>query len=175
MHIDGVLRSLALDLDPETMRPRRAYHPRDHYFARNELSRICQRVLRIAAGELLSTDDIAGRVIVAKAWMPGTRSCARQSGIRSGRSSSGCIGAATLSALGRVMALIATIFHSRKLPPRDYLAAIAIFVNAVKVSTCSSDASFTFNTRRRSFLRTSYAKQWARRFTVPMTRSYPAL
>jgi hypothetical protein len=66
MHIDGVLRSLALDLDPETMRPRRAYHPRDHYFARNELSRICQRVLRIAAGELLSTDDIAGRVIVAK-------------------------------------------------------------------------------------------------------------
>jgi ISXO2-like transposase domain len=25
-----------------------------------------------------------------------------------------------------------TIFHSRKLPPRDYLAAIAIFVNAVK-------------------------------------------
>jgi len=35
-------------------------------FARNELSRLCLGVLRTEAGELLSTDDIAGRVITAK-------------------------------------------------------------------------------------------------------------
>src|SRR6202047_2368720 len=59
-HIDGVLRVLASDLDPETIRPKRAYR-RNRYFGRNELSRLCLGVLRTAAaGELLSTDDIAG-------------------------------------------------------------------------------------------------------------------
>jgi hypothetical protein len=66
-HIDGVLRILASDLDPETIRPKRAYR-RNRYFARNELSRLCLGVLRIAAGELRSTDDIAGRVVVAKGF-----------------------------------------------------------------------------------------------------------
>jgi hypothetical protein len=66
-HIDGVLRVLATDLDPETIRPKRAYR-RSRYFARNELSRLCLAVLRTADGELLSTDDIAGRVIVAKGF-----------------------------------------------------------------------------------------------------------
>jgi hypothetical protein len=33
---------------------------------RNELSRLCLGVLLTAAGELLSTDEIAGRVIAAK-------------------------------------------------------------------------------------------------------------
>jgi hypothetical protein len=37
-HIDGVLRILASDLDPETIRSKRAYR-RNRYFARNELSR----------------------------------------------------------------------------------------------------------------------------------------
>src|SRR5207253_11497801 len=60
-HIDGVLRILASDLDPETIRPKRAYR-RNRYFARNELSRLCLGVLRTTAGELLSTDEIAGRV-----------------------------------------------------------------------------------------------------------------
>jgi hypothetical protein len=69
-HIDGVLRVLAADLDPETMRPKRVYR-RNRYFARNELSRLCLGVLRTAAGELLSTDDIAGRVIAAKGFDPG--------------------------------------------------------------------------------------------------------
>src|SRR6266478_5137393 len=59
-HIDGVLRVLASDLDPETIRPKRAYR-RNRYFARNELSRLCLSVLRTAAGELLSTNDLAGR------------------------------------------------------------------------------------------------------------------
>jgi len=68
-HIDGVLRVLATDLDPETIRPKRTYR-RNRYFARNELSRLCLGVLRIAAGELLSTDDIAGRVIVVKGFDP---------------------------------------------------------------------------------------------------------
>jgi hypothetical protein len=66
-----VLRVLATDLDPETIRPKRAYH-RNRYFARNELSRLCLGVLRMAAaGELLSTDDIAGRVIAAKGFDAG--------------------------------------------------------------------------------------------------------
>jgi hypothetical protein len=66
-HIDGVLRVLATDLDPETIRPKRIYR-RNRYFARNELSRLCLGVLRTAAGEPLSTDDIAGRVIAAKGF-----------------------------------------------------------------------------------------------------------
>src|SRR6478672_12612344 len=69
-HIDGVLRVLASDLDPETIRPKRVYR-RNRYFARNELSRLCLGVLRTVAGELLSTDDIAGRVIVAKGFDAG--------------------------------------------------------------------------------------------------------
>jgi hypothetical protein len=35
-HIDGVLRILAADIDPETIRPKRR-HRRTRYFARNEL------------------------------------------------------------------------------------------------------------------------------------------
>ena len=64
-HIDGVLRVLASDLDPETIRPKRFYR-RNRYFARNELSRLCLDALRTSSGEPLSTDDIAGRVIAAK-------------------------------------------------------------------------------------------------------------
>ena len=67
MHIDGVLRILAVDLDPETIRRKRAYR-RNRYFARNELSRLCLGVLRMAGGELLSTDEIAGRVVAAKSF-----------------------------------------------------------------------------------------------------------
>ena len=69
-HIDGVLRILAADLDPETIRPKHVYR-RNRYFARNELSRLCHGVLRTAASELLSTDDIAGRVITAKGYDAG--------------------------------------------------------------------------------------------------------
>ena len=69
MHIDGVLRFLASDLDPETIRPKRAYR-RNRYFARNELSRLCLGVLRTATGEPLSAHDIAGRVIAAKDFEP---------------------------------------------------------------------------------------------------------
>jgi hypothetical protein len=69
-HIDGVLRGLATDLNPETIKPKRVYR-RNRYFARNELSRLCLGVLRTAAGELLSTDYIAGRVIAAKSFDAG--------------------------------------------------------------------------------------------------------
>ena len=69
-HIDGALRVLATDLDPNTIRPKRIYR-RNRYFARNELSRLCLGVLRTAAGELLSTDDITGRVITAKGFDAG--------------------------------------------------------------------------------------------------------
>jgi hypothetical protein len=70
IHIDGTLRVLATDLDPETIRPKRAYR-RNRYFARNELSRLCLGVLRTASGELLSTDDIASRVIMTKGFDAG--------------------------------------------------------------------------------------------------------
>jgi hypothetical protein len=66
-HIDGVLRVLASDLDPETIRPKRVYR-RNRYFARNELSRLCLGVFRTVAGEPLSTDDFASRVIAAKGF-----------------------------------------------------------------------------------------------------------
>jgi hypothetical protein len=69
-HIDAVLRVLATNLDPETIRPKRAYR-RNRYFARNELSRLCLGVLRTATVELLSTDDITGRVIAAKGFDTG--------------------------------------------------------------------------------------------------------
>ena len=49
----------------------RAKGRRNRYVARNELSRLCLGVLRTAAGELLSTDDIAGRGIAAKSFDPG--------------------------------------------------------------------------------------------------------
>jgi hypothetical protein len=74
MHIDGVLRVLATDLDPETIRPKRAYR-RNRYFARNELSRLCLGVLRTTEGEPLSPDNIAALILR-------TASCARQSAIR---------------------------------------------------------------------------------------------
>jgi hypothetical protein len=69
-HIDGALRILATDLDPATIKPKRAYR-RNRYFARNELSRLCLSILRTAAGELMSADEIAGRVITAKGFDAG--------------------------------------------------------------------------------------------------------
>lgn len=62
-----MLRVLATDLDPEMIRPKRAYR-RNRYFARNELSRLCLGVLRIAAGQPMSLDDIVGQVIATKGF-----------------------------------------------------------------------------------------------------------
>ena len=69
-HIDGALRVLATDFDPETIRPKRVYR-RNRYFARNELSRLCLGVLRTAADELLNTTEIADRVVAAKGFDAG--------------------------------------------------------------------------------------------------------
>ena len=66
-HIDGVLRVLATDLEPEMIKPKRMYR-RNRYFARNELSRLCLGLLRTVGSEPLSTDDITGRVITAKGF-----------------------------------------------------------------------------------------------------------
>jgi hypothetical protein len=68
-HIDGVLRVLASDLDPETIRPKRPYR-RNRYFARNELSRLCLGVFREAEGEPVSIDDLTRQVIAAKGFDP---------------------------------------------------------------------------------------------------------
>jgi hypothetical protein len=65
-HIDGVLRVLATDLDPESIKPKRIYR-RSLHFARNELSRLCLAVLRIAT-EPLSLDDLTNRAMIEKGF-----------------------------------------------------------------------------------------------------------
>jgi hypothetical protein len=67
-HIDGVLRLFQPDRDPGEIKPKRTYARRTRYFARNELSRLCMDALRAADGALLTTDDIAGRIIEAKGF-----------------------------------------------------------------------------------------------------------
>src|SRR3954447_21881500 len=64
-HIDGVLRVLRADLDPETISLRRRYE-RTRYFARNELSRLCMDTLRLAAGEPLTAEEITIRIMNTK-------------------------------------------------------------------------------------------------------------
>jgi hypothetical protein len=65
IHIDGALRILRADLDPETIPPRRRYI-RTQYFGRNELSRLCMGMLREAAGEPLTAEEITLRIMTAK-------------------------------------------------------------------------------------------------------------
>jgi hypothetical protein len=67
-HIDGVLRLFQPDRDPGDIKPKRTYARRTRYFARNELSRLCMDALRAADGALMTTEDIAGRVIEAKGF-----------------------------------------------------------------------------------------------------------
>jgi hypothetical protein len=67
-HIDGVLRLFQPDRDPAEIRPKRVYVRRTRYFAKNELSRLCMDALRAADGALLTTDEIAGRIIEAKGF-----------------------------------------------------------------------------------------------------------
>jgi hypothetical protein len=64
-HIDGALRVLRADLDPETIPARRRY-ARRQYFGRNELSRLCLGTLRDAAGEPLTAEEITIRIMNAK-------------------------------------------------------------------------------------------------------------
>jgi hypothetical protein len=66
-HIDGVLRIMASDLEPDAIRPKRRYR-RTRYFGRNELSRLCLSAFRIAVGKPLSTSDITDYVINAKGF-----------------------------------------------------------------------------------------------------------
>ena len=65
-HIDGVLRLFQPDRDPDEIKPKRTYR-RTRYFARNELARLCMDALRDAPG-LITTDEIAARVIAAKGF-----------------------------------------------------------------------------------------------------------
>ena len=65
-HIDGVLRLFQPDRDPGEIKPKRSYARRTRYFARNELSRLSTDALRAANGSLMTTDDIAGRLIEAQ-------------------------------------------------------------------------------------------------------------
>jgi hypothetical protein len=67
-HIDGVLRLFQPDRDPGEIKPKRTYARRTRYFARNELNRLCMEALRAADGALLTTEEIAGRIIEAKSF-----------------------------------------------------------------------------------------------------------
>jgi hypothetical protein len=67
-HIDGVLRLFQPDRDPREIKAKRTYVRRTRYFARNELSRVCMDALRAADGTLLTTDEIAGRIIEEKSF-----------------------------------------------------------------------------------------------------------
>ena len=66
-HIDGVLRLFQPDRDLEAIKPKRTYAKQTRYFARNELGRLCMDALRDAPG-LITTDEIAARVIAAKGF-----------------------------------------------------------------------------------------------------------
>src|SRR5215210_5960665 len=66
-HIDGALRLLNADLDPTAILPRQRRYQRTHYFARNELSRLCMDILREAA-EPLTSGEITLRIIAAKGF-----------------------------------------------------------------------------------------------------------
>jgi hypothetical protein len=70
-HIDGVLRLFQPDRDPGEIKAKRTYIRRTRYFARNELSRLCMGALRGTDGTLLTTDEIAGRIIAAKGFDAG--------------------------------------------------------------------------------------------------------
>jgi hypothetical protein len=63
-----VLRLFQPDRDPAEIKAKRIYVRRTRYFARNELSRLCMDALRAANGALLTTDEIAGRIIAAKGF-----------------------------------------------------------------------------------------------------------
>jgi hypothetical protein len=67
-HIDGVLRLFAPDRDPDERKPKRTYARRTRYFARSELSRLVMEAFRDTGGKLLSTDEIAGQLTVAKGF-----------------------------------------------------------------------------------------------------------
>src|SRR5713226_5721559 len=75
-HIDGVPRLFEPESDPELIQPKRTYARRTRYFARNELSRLCSDALREAGGALMTTDEIAGRVIEAKCFDAADTFCA---------------------------------------------------------------------------------------------------
>jgi hypothetical protein len=63
-----VLRLFQPDRDPGEIKPKRTYARRTRYFARNELSRLCMDALKAANGALLTTDEIAARLIEAKGF-----------------------------------------------------------------------------------------------------------
>jgi hypothetical protein len=65
-HIDGVLRILASNLDPNTIKPKRPYR-RTLYFERHELSRLILAALRTTT-EPLTVDDLAIRAMTEKGF-----------------------------------------------------------------------------------------------------------
>jgi transposase-like protein len=59
------------------------------------------------------------------------------------------------------------LFHSRKLPVRDYLAVIALFVNGVKgTSALQISRDLNINPKSAFVLLHKLRKRWARKFTI---------
>src|ERR1700720_800960 len=68
-NLDASIRLFSPGTNPDAIPPKRAYR-RTRYFARNELSRLTQDVLRTASGPLTSA-EIAAAVMQAKGMSPG--------------------------------------------------------------------------------------------------------
>jgi hypothetical protein len=79
-HLDGALRLLGKDLDPETIRPKRRYR-RSPYFGHNEALRLVLATLRNAV-EPIGIEEIARRVMLAKGFDP--RDVSLRAAIREG-------------------------------------------------------------------------------------------
>ena len=65
-HIDGALRLLSADLDPATIRRASAATSGRTTSRHNELSRLCMDMLREAAGEPLTAEEITLRIMTTK-------------------------------------------------------------------------------------------------------------
>ncbi len=68
-NLDATIKLFSPGTNPDAIPPKRPYR-RTRYFARNELSRLTQDVLRTASGPLTSA-EIAASVIQAKGMPPG--------------------------------------------------------------------------------------------------------
>lgn len=80
-HVDGALRLLGHDLNPQELRARGRYQRSPYFLERNELSRLVLATLRTAAGEPIGIEEIGRRVILAKGFDasdPALRAAIRQ-------------------------------------------------------------------------------------------------
>jgi hypothetical protein len=66
--LDGVIRGLSVDIDPEILRMKRGPYRRNPYFLPKDLPRLRMDVFRLSEGALLTTDRVVIQVITAKGF-----------------------------------------------------------------------------------------------------------